>query len=446
MFARYINKGGSMTYNNTDLYSLLSLNDCDIDKDRTTFSVDKSGNITGYIYLNIKSRECPYCHSHSLNIHDRLIKRLYHPVLKGKNTILFLNQYKFLCRTCGKTSLQPNTLGDSSITTKGMLYLLNQFRNPRVTFLDASNDFFIPRTSIMTLFDNHIQIERHKLTEVLSFDENHLSGLTKTSYCCTIYDPISNTLLDLLDSRRKNVLEDYFSHVPVSERLNVKYVTMDMWETYKNISYKMFPKLEYIAVDSFHVIKHLNEAIDEIRKSIMNQYADRKDSDKAGIYWLLKTFHYFLKEDFDKIKYSCRPHSHFGYLHDKFEVLSHILNVSETLKAAYELKEEYREFNLVGTHEEAKVKIPEFIERFKAFPRQEFRDFGCMLANWETEIINSFIRVHGKRLSNGPMESLNGRIDKIMDDGCGYSNFGRFRNRVMFGLNKDEPITYNKKQ
>jgi len=69
-----------------------------------------------------------------------------------------------------------------------------------------------------------------------------------------------------------------------------------------------------------------------------------------------------------------------------------------------------------------------------------------MLANWETEIINSFIRVHGKRLSNGPMESLNGRIDKIMDDGCGYSNFGRFRNRVMFGLNKDEPITYNKKQ
>ncbi len=61
-----------MTYNNTDLYSLLSLNDCDINKDRTTFSVDKSGNITGYIYLNIKSRECPYCHSHSLNIHDRL--------------------------------------------------------------------------------------------------------------------------------------------------------------------------------------------------------------------------------------------------------------------------------------------------------------------------------------------------------------------------------------
>lgn len=37
------------------------------------------------------------------------------------------------------------------------------------------------------------------------------------------------------------------------------------------------------------------------------------------------------------------------------------------------------------------------------------------------------------------MESLNDRIDKIMSDCCGYSNFNRFRNRVMFNLNKVKP-------
>lgn len=42
------------------------------------------------------------------------------------------------------------------------------------------------------------------------------------------------------------------------------------------------------------------------------------------------------------------------------------------------------------------------------------------------------------------VESLNDRIDKIMSDGCGFSNFERFRNRVMYGLNKDEPIKYSK--
>lgn len=38
------------------------------------------------------------------------------------------------------------------------------------------------------------------------------------------------------------------------------------------------------------------------------------------------------------------------------------------------------------------------------------------------------------------MESLNGRIKRIISDGYGYKDFNRFRNRVMFSLNKNEPI------
>lgn len=123
------------------------------------------------------------------------------------------------------------------------------------------------------------------------------------------------------------------------------------------------------------------------------------------------------------------------------QFLMHLLATSDSLKEAYWLKEDYREFNIVGTYKEAKEKIPEFIDRFKATSRQEMREVGNMLENWKEEIINSFIRINGKRLSNGPMESENRRIGKIMSDGNGFSNFDRFRNRVMFGLNKDEPIS-----
>lgn len=48
------------------------------------------------------------------------------------------------------------------------------------------------------------------------------------------------------------------------------------------------------------------------------------------------------------------------------------------------------------------------------------REVGNMLENWKEEIINSFIRINCKRLSNGPMESENGRIGKIMSDGNGF--------------------------
>ena len=66
------------------------------------------------------------------------------------------------------------------------------------------------------------------------------------------------------------------------------------------------------------------------------------------------------------------------------------------------------------------------------------------MANWREEIINSFRVVDGKRMSNGPMESLNGRLKRLLYDGYGYSNFERFRNRLMYCLNKDEPINFKK--
>jgi transposase len=36
-----------------------------------------------------------------------------------------------------------------------------------------------------------------------------------------------------------------------------------------------------------------------------------------------------------------------------------------------------------------------------------------MLRHWKTEIINSFDRVNGQRISNGPIESVNSRIKVI---------------------------------
>ncbi|UWO54547.1 transposase [Catenibacterium mitsuokai] len=39
-------------------------------------------------------------------------------------------------------------------------------------------------------------------------------------------------------------------------------------------------------------------------------------------------------------------------------------------------------------------------------------------------------------MSNGPVEGINSRIDKILSNTCGYQNFARMRNRLMYSLNK----------
>ena len=104
--------------------------------------------------------------------------------------------------------------------------------------------------------------------------------------------------------------------------------------------------------------------MDNIRLQIQRRFVDKKDSDRNGYYWLLKTFHYYFTKNFDDIKYIRKPNSHYSYLYTKHDVLDKLLSIDSNLADAYHLKEEYREFNLCGTYDEALYKIDDFIERF----------------------------------------------------------------------------------
>jgi len=88
-------------------------------------------------------------------------------------------------------------------------------------------------------------------------------------------------------------------------------------------------------------------------------------------------------KNFDNIKYIRKPNSHYSYLYTKHDVLDKHLSIDSNHADAYHLKEEYREFNLCGTYEEALYKIDDFIERFKNSHYVEFREFGALLAPME---------------------------------------------------------------
>ncbi len=73
----------------------------------------------------------------------------------------------------------------------------------------------------------------------------------------TKIDIINKKIYDILESRDKNTLWKYFGLIPKEERDKVKYITIDMWPTYKDVS-KHFFRNAKIAVDSFHVMENIN--------------------------------------------------------------------------------------------------------------------------------------------------------------------------------------------
>lgn len=174
----------------------------------------------------------------------------------------------------------------------------------------------------------------------------------------------------------------------------------------------------------------------------MNKFNKRTNKLQANdmYYYMLKKFHYFFVKNFGDI-YS--GDIRIPKIHSKWrkeEILKYLLSIDDDLKYAYMLKERYREFNLTANYDNCEGEFDSLIYEFNNSHLEEFRVFGRLLQNWRTEIINSFIRVDGKRLSNSAIEGVNSRIKTIIKNANGYNNFSRLRNKIIFSINKNVPI------
>ena len=61
----------------------------------------------------------------------------------------------------------------------------------------------------------------------------------------------------------------------------------------------------------------------------------------------------------------------------------------------------------------------------------------------KVEILNSFIWINDRRISNEPCEGKNNYVKQILSNANGMSNFQRARNRILYSQNKYETYTMN---
>ena len=124
------------------------------------------------------------------------------------------------------------------------------------------------------------------------------------------------------------------------------------------------------------------------------------------------------------------------------ELVNLMLEFDPELEVAYMLKEDYLDINRDSTEDDIEGRLDHYIKDLKTFSVPEFKTVAGGLSKWHNEIINSFDRVDGRRISNGPIESINSRIGLLKASAAGYRNFDRFRRRVLYSLNKNSSIKF----
>lgn len=404
----------------------------------------QSGTIILKIKLIPKDALCPICRIPG-KTHGYYTRRLKHSTLSNRPCSIAYEQRRYICPECGVSFSELNPFIDSRerITYETKLNVLKDLKYPEDTYTAIAKRYNLTPTKVIRIFDKHVNIQRKTLPAVLSIDEHYLPDSDRDAkYCCLFMDFETGEMIDVVPDRRKNALIKYFAQIKhstmdlstmKSELDNVEYVSIDMYDTYKDIANIFFPKAK-VCADSFHVLKHLTDDFRKLRMRLVRTTENPKLK-----YLLVKFRHVFdhNKNLDNEARYNKRLGRYVNY-RDIREIL--FQNFDE-LKIAYELKEYYINLNTNTSMEEAASAIDKAIDIFEACAIAEFEEFYKLLRNWRTEIINSFTKINGRRINNSYMESKNRIVAKLIFNANGFKNFKRTRNRILYCLNPNDTFS-----
>jgi transposase len=155
-------------------------------------------------------------------------------------------------------------------------------------------------------------------------------------------------------------------------------------------------------------------------------------------YYLLKNWNWLLfdrtVELDNKGKFNKRLDRYVNYR----QLLELLLSIDDRLRLAWQIKEEYTNFNATATYESAQELLEEQIQKITISNIPEYGRFLSSICHWRKEIVNSFITYKRFRLNNGVAESLNATVSTLLFNTRGIRNSERRKKRIMYAVNKDQ--------
>ena len=415
--------------NISSLANFLSIDSKEID-DIVSITNDKENIIT----LTLKKKECfcPNCKSTHFRLKEYRYRRIKHSLFLNKPTTFILKSRKNKCLECNKTFMEPNAFAprNSRVSYETIHTVLETAKAYNSTWKEIGIRAHVSDETAMNIFDRYVNPPRGKMPKVLSIDECYNKHQFNKPYSCIFFNFLESKIIDVIEDRSKINLGRYLSKISREERLNVKYVVIDMWEPYLDVASIYFPDA-IVAIDSFHVLKEMGFALDKVRRRIMNGY--QKGSEE---YYLLKKWNDLLYNDQKSWDEKMKIKGLGNRWYNKYQLQQKMLNIHPDLKIAQEFYIQYKRHNQVTNIESASEMIDYFINYKDIIRVNEFIAIIQMLINWKEYIVNSFNIVDGRRISNGPIEGFNSNFKKMMNVANGLYSFQRFRNRLMYCYNK----------
>ena len=389
---------------------------------------------TGYIVDLIQKipkekRKCPSCGSYKCYSNGRYNVNYEDFAPNGKRYVFNITRSRLRCEVCGKT-FSPSLTGIKpySILTKNVQEKIINDLKSKKTFSDIADHYHVTTSYVIKLFDETYKyIPGGNMPEILCIDEFYFSRKADFKYCCCLVDFRNRELIDIIQSRQKPFLEEYFDNVPYAHRKGVRYFVSDMYDGYAYIKHKYFPDAVHV-IDLFHVVSLLTNAVNSIRCQVVKQ---RGIDDYLNRFMKLH-WEYFLCR-YEKIPDKWyAPKDQDGVVYHYDEMVSSCIKLDKDLWEGSLVLQDLLHYKWYGSYEDSLRFIELMSKRLIDTGNEYLEKVGNSYHKWRYEIASGYAKnEYGIHISNGIAECINNNIKTIIKLAYGYRNFERFRKRCM---------------
>jgi transposase len=230
-------------------------------------------------------------------------------------------------------------------------------------------------------------------------------------YLTLVCDLEQATVEYIADERKKASLDGYFQQLSEDERGQIKAVAIDMWEPYVSSVCAYLPDAEdKIVFDRFHIMKHMLESVDAVRKREHRALSAQGQDLLIGSKYLWLYSQENLPE---------RHQERFAALKATSLKTGRAWAIKESLRALWHYRRLgwarrfYKRWYFWATHSRLQPVI----------------DVARMINRHQQGVLNYFTAA---RITNAAAEGLNSKIQTIKKMAYGYRNREHFKTAIFF--------------
>lgn len=383
-------------------------------------TIDENNDYTYQATVKVSPSECPECGSAHIvkhKKHDRMVRDLNE---YEHRVGIVIHGHRYQCKDCGNTfGEELNCVDKSGRLTKRLITKIRLECFDK-TFKDIADEYGISQPSVKRIFEDYVDELSESFTpyspQVLGIDEVHLHS----QYCGVFVDVLGQKVIEMTENRNKVTVKKFLESLPDNHKIQC--VTMDMWQPYKDAVLDVLGNVP-IVIDKFHIIKELNRALEEIRRTL------RKDMEKESRISLKNMRFLFLTGGENLTPRQSKQ-------------LDMLLEAYPQFKTPYYLKEAFRNiYQFAESREDAEKLYADWVQANADEDCHAYDGFISTVGNWHTEIFNYF----DNRYTNAQTESLNNVIREVDRAGRGYT-FPVLRAKILYRhiTAKKNKFTFNK--